>query len=88
MRTILDNISKRLFLITVICMAFISLSVSAAVSPMEAMAQAKPWVIIAVIVFEYLVGKTKLVKANSTIEMIENFVKQIFGIGQEDLKAY
>jgi hypothetical protein len=88
MRAILDNISKRFFLITVVCTMFISLSLSAAVDPIAAMATSKPWVILAIMVWEYLVGKTKLVKANSTLEMIENILKMIFGIGQDDLKAF
>lgn len=87
MRSILDNISKRLFLIVTCSMMFLSLNVSAAVSPMEMMASAKVWVVLVILVWEYLIGKTKLVKANSTVEMVENIFKMVFGITKDDLKV-
>lgn len=84
MRAILDAISKRFFLITVIMLLTISV-VHAAVTPIEIMATGKTYLIPLIFVWEYLVGKTTLVKANSTIEMVINFLKQILGISKSDL---
>ena len=87
MRSMIDYFSKRLFLIVVIAGLTISITASAAISPVEIVTSAKPWVVLVVLIWEYLVGKTKVVKSNSTIELIESGVKKIFGITQDDLRV-
>jgi putative flippase GtrA len=87
MRKMLDFAKARIFLIVTMIMVCFSITANAAISPLEAMASAKVCVVLVIFIWEYLVGKTKLVKANSTVEMVENILKMIFGITSNDLKV-
>lgn len=89
MRSMLDSIQKRFLLIVVMALFCVSLTASAVttVPSLPSMDGVRIWVVLAILIWEYLVGKTKIVKSNSTIELVESFIKKIFGITSDDLKV-
>lgn len=44
------------------------------------------WAVLLIFIVEYLIANTKVIKANSTVDMIINIIKFIFQIRDEEEK--
>lgn len=94
MRTMLDQVSKRLFLI--LTMLFFSVVVfagnahAADFSLEEISTKYGVWIGLVFLIVEYILGKTTLVKSGSTLELVINtaisLLKKVFGTSSGQLK--
>ena len=94
MRTMLDQVSKRLFLI--LTMLFFSVVVFAGqahasdFSLEEISTKYGVWIGLVFLIVEYILGKTTLVKSGSTLELVINtaisLLKKVFGTSAGQLK--
>lgn len=53
---------------------------------MEFVSEYKEYAFLLVFIVEYLIANTKAIKSNSTIDMVINIIKFIFGLDKKEVK--